>query len=128
MCTGQRELVNNLCMMHQSFVVRPHLYSCGLSSIKPIWKVTARVALFQTAINSFAEFTAILEGRGFITEGLEAGGLALEGFSQVSVYCLVCHGELSYGFKTQCLYLFPRGFLNQTLVQGERSLFHLMCN
>lgn len=83
-CTGQRELVNNLCMMPQSSVVRPHLYSCGLSGIKPIWKVTARVALFHTAINSFAEFTAILEGRGFITEGLEAGGLVLGGFSQVS--------------------------------------------
>lgn len=55
-----------------------------IASIKPIWKVTARVKVFQTAINSFAEFTAILEGRGFIPEGLEAGGVALGGFSEVS--------------------------------------------
>lgn len=70
------------CTQHS--VVRPHLYSCGLSSIKPIWKVTARVTLFQTAINSFAELAAIFEGRGFIIEGLEAGGVTLRAFSQVS--------------------------------------------
>lgn len=56
------------------FVVRLHLYSCGLTSnIKLIWKVTARFKLVQAAINSFAAFTTILEGKSFITEELGAG-------------------------------------------------------
>lgn len=54
-------------------VVRLHLYSHGFTSnIKPIWKVTARFKLVQAAINSFAVFTTILEGKGFITEELGA--------------------------------------------------------
>lgn len=53
-----------------------------ISGVKPIWKVTARVTLFQTAVHSVAEFTTILEGRGFILAGSEAGGVALGGFSQ----------------------------------------------
>lgn len=54
--------------------VRQYSYSCGLrSNINPIWKVTSGLKLFQDAINSFAEFTTILGGMGFIIEELGAG-------------------------------------------------------
>ena len=75
-CSSELTACDVLCF-------RPHLYSFGLiSGVKPIWKVTARVTLFQTAVHSVAEFTTILEGRGFILAGSEAGGVALGGFSQ----------------------------------------------
>lgn len=42
--------------------------------------MTARLKLVQAAIDSFAAFTTILEGRGFIIEELGAGWSGTESF------------------------------------------------
>lgn len=106
-------------------VVRLHLYSCGLTSnIKPIWKVTARFKLAQAAINNFAAFTTILEGKGFITERLGTGWrgaeMVLLGLGFCSLVCIessVVYSKLNAPLSPQV------AFSNQTLEQGREVPF-----
>lgn len=105
-------------------VVRPYLYSSGLvSNIKPIWKVTARLKLVQAAIDSFAAFTTILEGRGFIIEELGAGWSGTESFLLgLWFYCLVCM-ESSVVYSKLNASLPPQvAFSTKHWHRGERSL------
>lgn len=105
-------------------VVRLHLYSRGLTSnIKPIWKVTARFKPVQAAINNFAVFTTVLEGKGFITEELGARWrdteMVLLGLGFCSRVCMessVVYSKLNAPLSPQV------AFLTKHWSKGEKVL------
>lgn len=105
-------------------VVRLRLYSCGLTSnIKPIWKVTARFKLVQAAINSFAAFTTILEGKGFITEEFGAGWRGTETVLLGLGFCSLICMESSVVYSKLNAPLSPQvAFLTKHWGKGEKSL------